>query len=106
MLAEPAQSGADTLDQALLLASVRQGGRPAPGTKSATARNAIPGHCSPRSGSSSRGAGFSVFEGPLALRRTGSHDCGLTLSQLTGSSVWDGSASIGMPEHLIVAARV
>jgi cation diffusion facilitator family transporter len=173
LLAEAAHSAADTLNQAFLLASLRQGGRPA------DARHPF-GYGQERYfwsllaafGIFVAGAGFSVFEGILALSRPDDgHDvligylvlvvsglaeatsfarallqfrgqararhlsllahlrtsadttvkaalfedsaamaglalaaAGLLLRQLTGSSVWDGSASIAIGALLVVAA--
>jgi cation diffusion facilitator family transporter len=172
MLAEAAHSTADTLDQAFLLASVHQSGRPA------DSRHPF-GYGQERYfwsllaafGIFIAGAGFSVFEGLLALRRSGGGDylvayvvlgisfiaegisllrasrqmrkeardrdlelldhvrssrdttvktalfedsaaliglvlaaAGLILRQLTGSPVWDGSASIAIGVLLIVVA--
>jgi len=75
MLAEAAHSVADTLDQAFLLASVHQGERPA------DSRHPF-GYGQERYfwsllaafGIFIAGAGFSVFEGLLALHRTGGGD--------------------------------
>ena len=53
MLAEAAHSWADTLNQIFLLTSLRKpSARPTRSTRSATARNASSGPCSPPSGSS------------------------------------------------------
>jgi cation diffusion facilitator family transporter len=75
MLAEAAHSAADTLDQAFLLASVHRGDRPA------DSRHPF-GYGQERYfwsllaafGIFIAGAGFSVFEGLLALRRSGGGD--------------------------------
>jgi len=172
MLAEAAHSGADTLDQAFLLASVHQGDRPADsGHQFGYGQERYFWSLLAAFGIFIAGAGFSVFEGLLALRRTGGHDyavayvvlgisfiaegisllragrqmrgearsrhvelldhvrsspdttvktalfedsaalvglvlaaSGLILSQLTGSSVWDGSASIAIGVLLVVVA--
>jgi cation diffusion facilitator family transporter len=173
MLAETAHSAADTLNQAFLLTSVHRGGRPADsGHQFGYGQEGYFWSLLAAFGIFVAGAGFSVFEGLLALRRSGSHDsftvayivlgisflaestsliravmqmrdearsrheelldhvrsspdttvkaalfedsaaiaglalaaAGLLLSQLTGSPVWDGSASIAIGALLVVVA--
>src|SRR6266536_2934379 len=122
MLAEAAHSAADTLNQGFLLASLRQGKRPG------DARHPF-GYGQERYfwsllaafGIFIAGAGFSVFEGLLALRRGGSENpliayvvlavaglalaaFGLALRQMTGSPAWDGAASIAIGGLLVAVA--
>lgn len=173
MLAETAHSAADTLNQAFLLTSVHRGDRPADsGHQFGYGQERYFWSLLAAFGIFVAGAGFSVFEGLLALRRAGSHDsftvayivlgisflaettsliravtqlrgearsrheelldhvrsspdttvkaalfedsaaivglvlatAGLLLSQLTGSSVWDGCASIAIGALLVVVA--
>jgi cation diffusion facilitator family transporter len=75
MLAEAAHSTADTLDQAFLLASVHRGDRPADsGHPFGYGQERYFWSLLAAFGIFIAGAGFSVFEGLLALRRSGGGD--------------------------------
>jgi len=74
MLAEAAHSAADTLNQAFLLRSLRQGERPAdPSHPFGYGQERYFWSLLAAFGIFIAGAGFSVFEGLLSLRRSGDH---------------------------------
>jgi len=95
MLAEAAHSAADTLNQAFLLASLRRGERPA------DPRHPF-GHGQERYfwsllaafGIFIAGAGFSVFEGLLALRRGGTENPLIAYAVLAAAGVAEGTSLI------------
>ena len=105
MLAEAAHSAADTLNQAFLLTSLRQSGRPA------DARHPF-GYGQERYfwsllaafGIFVAGGGFSVFEGVLSMRRA-DHDPGLAYVVLAVAFVAEGTSLLRASRQVRAEAR-
>jgi cation diffusion facilitator family transporter len=99
MLAEAAHSAADTLNQALLLISVHRGERPAdPRHPFGYGQERYFWSLLAAFGIFIAGAGFSVFEGVLALRRGGGENpliafAALAVSGMAEGAPWSGFSS-------------
>jgi cation diffusion facilitator family transporter len=95
MLAEAAHSAADTINQAFLLASVHQGQRPADrGHPFGYGQERYFWSLLAAFGIFVAGGGFSVFEGILALTRSGSEDATVAYLALAVAFVAEGTSFV------------
>lgn len=106
MLAEAAHSGADTLNQAFLLKSVQRGDQPADqGHPFGYGQERYFWSLLAAFGIFIAGAGFSVFEGLLALKRGGDHDPTIAYVVLAAAFIAEGTSLVRAVKQVRGEAR-